>query len=142
VTRPVDLPTNDEVLRAKTDLLAQAHASGARPTVVALARRLGLSNPTFWRHFPDIAREVADHARNASAHDTSPETRSPIQQLQQRVAHLTAANQTLTEHLELAVANIQRLTLDNHRLRLELEAAANITHLPARPQPSTTPAGR
>jgi len=30
----------------------------AQPSVLALARRLGLSNATFWRHFRDIATEI------------------------------------------------------------------------------------
>jgi hypothetical protein len=38
-------------------------------------------------------------------------------------------NQNLAEHLELAIANIQRLTLENHQLRSALEAAHKVTRL-------------
>jgi hypothetical protein len=40
--------------------------------------------------------------------------------------------QSSAEHLELAIANIQRLTLDNHHLRQQLHAATKITHINAR----------
>jgi hypothetical protein len=42
-------------------------------------------------------------------------------------------NHDLPEHLELAIANIQRLTIDNQALRQALEAARNVTRLPTRP---------
>ncbi|MCA1705417.1 MAG: hypothetical protein LC808_20035, partial [Actinobacteria bacterium] len=43
-----------------------------------------------------------------------------------------AARRELAEHLELAIANIQRLTLDNHHLRQQLHAATKITHINTR----------
>lgn len=130
MTRTIRLPSEDDVRAAKADLATQAHASGRRPTVVALARRVGLTNPTFWRHFPDIAREVADLGRTRTPPAEPPAgPANRLLELEKRNADLRRANQTLTEHLELAVANIQRLTLDNHRLRQELEAAANVTRL-------------
>jgi hypothetical protein len=130
VTRKTSLPSDEEVRHAKTELLAEAHASGTRPTVVALARRLGLTNPTFWRHFPDTAREIAYLGRTPPATTpTADSTAGRIHELEKRNADLHRANQNLTEHLELAVANIQRLALDNHRLQQELEAAAKVTQL-------------
>ena len=131
MTRTIRLPGEDDVHAAKAELVAQAHASGRRPTVIALARRVGLTNPTFWRHFPDVAREIAALGRTPPATTpTSPPHR--LLELEQRNADLRRTNQNLTEHLELAVANIQRLTLDNHHLRQELEAAAKVTHLDPR----------
>jgi hypothetical protein len=44
------------------------------------------------------------------------------------------SNHELAEHLELAVANIQRLTLENHRLRQQLETATKVTHIDRRPR--------
>lgn len=47
-------------------------------------------------------------------------------------AELFQARVTLNQiraHLELAVANIQRLTLENHRLRQQLETATKVTHI-------------
>jgi hypothetical protein len=45
---------------------------------------------------------------------------------------LRQRNRDLQENLELAIAAIQRLTLDNHRLRQKLEAARAVT--PIRPR--------
>ena len=53
--------------------------------------------------------------------------------LQHKNAELRGANTDLTEHLALAVANIQRLTLDNHLLREALETTQKVTRLPSRP---------
>ncbi len=133
MTRKTALPSNDEVRAAKAELLAHSHTSGSRPTVIGLALRVGLTNPTFWRHFPDIAREVADLGRTQPASAPAPGgAASRLLDLEKRNADLRRANQTLTQHLELAVANIQRLTLDNHQLRKELEAAAKVTRLDTR----------
>jgi hypothetical protein len=39
-------------------MLVEAATCDTRPSVLALGRRLGLSNATFWRHFRDIATQV------------------------------------------------------------------------------------
>jgi hypothetical protein len=36
------------------EVVAQPRDEGRRPTVLVLARRLGMTNPTFWRHFPQM----------------------------------------------------------------------------------------
>ena len=54
MSRRADLPSRSTVQRALYELLDETSAEGVRPTVVSLARRLGLANTTFWRHFPDI----------------------------------------------------------------------------------------
>jgi regulator of replication initiation timing len=46
--------------------------------------------------------------------------------MEKQLADLRRANRDLTDHLHLAVANIQRLTLDNRQLRRELHTATNI----------------
>jgi transposase-like protein len=102
-------------------------AGGRRPSVQALARRLGLTNTTFWRHYPHIARQTADQRRATPTPATEPANR--IAQLERQLADLRRANRDLADHLHLAAANIQRLTLDNHQLRQELHAATNIRQL-------------
>jgi hypothetical protein len=123
------LPTPEHARRACDRVLAQATTAGRRPSVLAVARELGLSNTSFRRHFPDIAQEISTarhtpapgpaHASGPSAHD----------QLVARNAKLRRDNRQLREHLALAIANIQRLTLTNHRLRAELEATSGVTQL-------------
>ncbi|MFI9754724.1 hypothetical protein [Streptomyces collinus] len=62
MTRRTDLPSEARVRAALTRLRQTATDTGKRPTVLAAqAREFGLSNTTFRRHFPDIAR---DHPRS------------------------------------------------------------------------------
>jgi hypothetical protein len=130
VTAKVALPTEEQVLAALAELCAAT--DGRRPSVVALARRVGLTNATFWRHFPRIARDVADRRR--AAPPPTPPTASADRGTDPRIEHaqLRRDNRTLTDQLELAIANIQRLSLENHELRRELEHARNVSRIPAR----------
>jgi regulator of replication initiation timing len=47
---------------------------------------------------------------------------------------LVRENRDLKDHLDLAVANIQRLTLDNRRLRQALDCERKITAIDTRTQ--------
>ena len=51
---------------------------------------------------------------------------------EQKDTELRRDNASLTEHLELAIANIHRLTLENHRLRQALETASKVTRIDAK----------
>jgi hypothetical protein len=128
VTRRTALPSPEDVHLAIKQL---TETTGKPPTVLALAGHLGLANTTFRRHFPDL---TADLTQRRSANPTGPDpaASTPFQRLQHDNAHLRATNRALSQHLELAVANIQRLTLDNHQLRHQLEAATNITRIDTR----------
>jgi hypothetical protein len=59
MTRKIDLPPEEHVRTVMAAMLAGATAGGPRPTVLALARNLGLANATFWRHYHDIATDSA-----------------------------------------------------------------------------------
>lgn len=141
MTARVQLPSEARVRQALTELTAQPGAG--QPTVLALARSLGLANGTFWRHFPEIAREVADQRRtaarlnrNTSAHELPGDDNPPGE-----LARLRHTNRELTDQIEVAIAHLQRLTLENHALREELEHSRKITRLPrAQLQPSIPPA--
>lgn len=132
MSRKIALPTEEQVRQAMGELAAEASATGRRPTVLGLARRFGLANATFWRHFPDIANEVR-HAATRTREEADPPGASHYEELKNKNAELRRANTDLTEHLALAVANIQRLTLDNHLLREALETTRKVTRLPSRP---------
>jgi hypothetical protein len=136
VTRALDLPTPAAVREAINAVVTEAQAAGRRPSVLAVARRLGLTNTTFRRNYPDAARELstARHTQPRPA-DPGPESTTA---LRQRIAELRQDNLTLTTHLELAIANIQRLTLDNHHLRVELETASGVTRIDDRRPPNPT----
>ncbi|MGY1960771.1 hypothetical protein [Nocardia gipuzkoensis] len=123
------MPT-EEFVRSQLDELRQR--TGRTPSILALASRLGLSNTTFRRHFPDLCAELRagdrprDPISGVDAYDT----------LRADNQKLTARNRDLASDLELAIAHIQRLTLDNDQLTRELHTARTITDLSSRrPRP-------
>lgn len=126
MSRRVPLPSDQAVADTLHAVLETAAADGTRPTVVELARRVGLSNSTFWRHYPDVANQLRDTARRSTSRPAGTEA-SSSQRAQERAATLIRDNEQLREHLELAAATIARLTLDNHQLRQALEAAQAVT---------------
>jgi AraC-like DNA-binding protein len=128
VTRRTVLPSHDDVQLAIKRL---TETTGKPLTVLALARHLGLANTTFRRHFPDITTELTQQRSPAPA-DSDPVAASRFEKIQRENTELRRARRELAEHLELAIANIQRLTLDNHHLRQQLHAATKITHINAR----------
>ncbi len=128
MTRRTVLPSHDDVQLAIKRL---TETTGKPPTVLALARHLGLANTTFRRHFPDITTELTQQRSPAPA-DSDPVAASRFEKIQRENTELRRARRELAEHHELAIANIQRLTLDNHHLRQQLHAATKITHINAR----------
>lgn len=131
MSRRVVLPAEPEIREAIARLTA---ADPARPpTVVALARSLGLANATFWRHFPHIAQEVADLRRGSlrSPRPAEPSASADTDD-SSAVARLRGDNARLRGQLEAAVAHIQHLTLENLALREELERARKVVRIPSR----------
>jgi len=127
VSRRVELPSDNQARQAMSVLLDEAATSGHRPTVVELARRLDLTNTTFWRHYPDLAHELRDRARTPRTPSSPAVGRDSS--LEQRNAALARDNHHLREQLDLAIANIARLTLDNDHLRRAVEAQNAITRI-------------
>ncbi|MEU0883861.1 hypothetical protein ABZ345_35100 [Lentzea sp. NPDC005914] len=127
MTRRTALPTRAEIRTAISHL---TEAAGKPPTVLALARHIGLANTTFRRNFPDIATELNQQRSQPSPHD--PDAVSQFEQLKRDNNKLRQDNHELRQHLELAISNIQRLTLDNHQLRQHLEAAGKVRRLDGR----------
>lgn len=140
MTRRVALPTQQDARRAMQQLLTDAAEGGVRPSAVELGRRLGLTNTTLWRHFPELARELAAEARAALAGPSTPSGPRRRVDEDRRAALLARDNHDLRQQLDIAAANIARLTLDNHQLRQSLENERNVTRLraadvPASPDP-------
>lgn len=125
MSRKIQLPAIATVEHVRSEMSAEAEAAGKRPTVSELARRLGLTNTTFWRHFPQIAADIAALRRSTPA--PRPE---PADSHTARIAVLTRDNQELRANLALAIANIQRITIENHQLREQLEQQAKVVHIP------------
>jgi hypothetical protein len=129
VTRRTVLPSHDDVQLAIKHL---TETTGKPPSVLALARHFGLANTTFRRRFPDITTDLSQQRSPGPAGRGFDDAASRFEELRRENAELRRVKLELTEHLELAIANIQRLTLDNHHLRQQLHAATNITHIGAR----------
>lgn len=134
MSRRIDLPDEDHVREVLNELIAESVDAGTRPTVIGLARRLHLSNGTFWRHYPAIATEIRQHTTPThSSHGTNPGKSDPLKEN----ARLRRSNHSLTQDLELALASIQRLSLENHSLRAQLEDHLNVARIngPQQPHP-------
>ncbi len=129
MTTSADIPAEARVRRVLDQYLTECHDNGKLPSVLALATRLGMSNTTFRRHFPQQTKEISE-ARSGPEPEAGSQTRpSPHEVLVARNARLRRANHTLTGNLRLAAAQIQRLGIENARLRQALEASSNITRI-------------
>lgn len=126
MSRRVELPTEELV---KSTWLALAQSGGRPPTASGLARELGLTNSTFWRYFPAIAQQVADERRHASSELAKEQSASPARSQE---AALRSENQNLRDQLALAIAQLQRLAIDNQALREQLESTARVVRIDAR----------
>jgi hypothetical protein len=90
---------------------------------------------------PDKALCRQQHDTRGLAHQAAGRRQTPppsrYDQLQQTNARLRQDNRELRGQLEFAAAVLQRVTLQNQRLRQQAEAAANVTRLS-----DTQPRGR
>lgn len=130
MTRRVLLPSETEVQSAAAQL-RDASPNGFI-TVRDLATQLGLANSTFWRHFPGIAQSVADGRRTTVRTAQIVNEDEDDARVAGAEARLRGENAKLREQLQLAVAHIQRLTLENHALRDQLESQSGVARLPNR----------
>ncbi|MGW0775101.1 hypothetical protein ACWD01_15940 [Streptomyces sp. NPDC002835] len=138
MSRRTDLPSPPRVAKALEELLAACRSSGRQPSVLDLARRLGLSNTTFRRNYPDAVQKIAA-ARGLQTQPDGSARPSPNDRLTARNAKLRRTNQELTATLKLAVAQIHRLSVENHRLKAGLESATGVTRLTDRIPGRRTP---
>ncbi|BBC98578.1 hypothetical protein [Streptomyces griseofuscus] len=95
-------------------------------------KKFGMSNATFRRHFPDIAQEIAA-LRSARPTPGAPSEPTRYHRLVARNAKLKRRNREFTETLTLAACHIQRVTLENRKLRGELKAATGVARLASVP---------
>ena len=134
MTRHTGLPTIEDV-RAALAALHDAAETTRAPTVLALAQRVGLANTTFRRNFPAIVAQMKDSSVTHHDHRPADGGSTAVGGLAQQNARLRHHNRELSEHLTLATAEIQRLSLEAHRLRGELAARRNLSTIhPSRPR--------
>lgn len=120
--------TETAVRRHLDDLLRACQENGTRPSVLALAARVGLGNTTFRRRYPEITNKIATH-RRPPAHPPAAVGPSPYDTLAARNAKLPRSNRELTAQLKLAAAQIQYLAIRNDRLGRALENHSAVTRL-------------
>jgi hypothetical protein len=111
------------------EVLDTCRETNKQPSVLMLARRLDLTNTTFRRRYPDIAREIADHRAAPTTPHSGPTAHD---RLVARNAKLRRHNRELTTQLALAAAQIQNLALRNERLQEALEETSNVTSISSR----------
>ncbi|MFS2241249.1 hypothetical protein [Microbacterium sp. OR16] len=130
MTQRVTLPTPAQVEAA---IAAATEHAGRPPAALAVATRLQMSNATFWRHFPQIAQQLADNRRKVVRRRAQQQTdNAPSDSLAAANARLRTENARLRDEIKIAAAEIQRLTLENHNLRTDHEQKARITPLQRR----------
>jgi AcrR family transcriptional regulator len=130
MSRKIDLPAKAHVRAVLADMRAEAAAGGAKPSMLALARRLELSNATFWRHFRDIAAEIRHTAGDSMAQPGGQNPwRDRAGELASQNAGLRRERDRLADQMEPALGHLRRLTMDNAEPRHDLEAARKITRL-------------
>ncbi|MFE9121471.1 hypothetical protein [Streptomyces sp. NPDC007172] len=112
------------------EVLESCRETNTAPSVLMLARRLDLTNTTFRRRYPEIAREIADHR---AVPTTLRSGLTEHDRLVARNAKLRRRNRELNTQLALAAAQIQHLALRNERLQEALKSAANVTSINSRP---------
>ncbi|MEV6451250.1 hypothetical protein AB0M75_08065 [Streptomyces anulatus] len=112
------------------EVLDTCRETNTAPSVLMLARRLDLTNTTFRRRYPEIAREIADHRAAPTTLRSGP---TEHDRLVARNAKLRRRNRELNTQLALAAAHIQHLALRNERLEEALKSAANVTSINSRP---------
>lgn len=136
MSRRLELPT-PEALRLRVDELRRT--TSTRLTVVAVARDLGISNASLWRHFPDIADEIVVRNRAARLVKATPADMPPDAPRDEiSSAPGTSGDKkretvaSLKAQLQVAAESVQRLTLENQRLRTHLEQLGSIASIPKR----------
>ncbi|MGW7261748.1 hypothetical protein [Streptomyces sp. NPDC054834] len=134
MTTRLDLPHPERVRKAADELMTQAARNGTRPSVLGLAQRVGLSNTTLRRHFPEIVEAIGAVRSGTAPEPAQVAGTKRYQDLVRRNAKIRRANRELTDQLALALACIQRLSVENARLVAAVEASANVRRINVMPR--------
>jgi hypothetical protein len=127
------LPDADTVKATIDSVLEHAAATGRRPTITTVERRLGIPHATFHRHYSDLIDEhfrprIPAPAQPAPGDKTSERTETKLHRLRQE-------NIDLRRALELYEEAIRQLALENDALR----QGAAVLPLPSRARQTPRP---
>ena len=118
------LPSEAEVRVAMAHLLERATNDGTRPSAVALAAQLGISRPALYRHYRPLVDELISAA---SSHEETQRRR--IRDRDGEIAKLRREKVELRRHVGLYEEIIRQLTIENDRLKRQLENQAGVTRI-------------
>lgn len=122
MTARVPLPSVKTVLSMREQLTE--NSSNGAITVKSLAEAVGLTNPTFWRYFREIAEEVSS-ARRTNLQRTVASGKPTTEH-----SNLRRENDQLRTRLVLAAAQVQLLSVENTRLQALLSSQENVLKFP------------
>jgi DNA-binding transcriptional ArsR family regulator len=123
------LPSEAEARAAIAYLLERASDDGTRPSAGALAAQLGISRPALYRHY----RPLVDELRSAAG--SREETRRRrLRDRDGEIVKLRQEKEDLRCHVRLYEEIIRQLTVENDRLKWQLESQAGVTRI-ASPRP-------
>lgn len=130
---PNALPAAQAVRAAAEKLLAAHRGGGSYPTVSGLARQFGVNRTTFYRHYPDIVTAMLDAAAKSNAERPRRRRAQPDDdETEQALQRLRRENTDLRKHVEVYEAHIRMLTMENQRLREQIETTTGVTRLSER----------
>ena len=127
------LPTAQAVGVAAEELLAAHRGGGPYPTVSSLARQFGVNRTTFYRHYPEIVTAMLDAAEKHNAAQPRRRRAQPDDdKTKQALQRLRRENTDLRKHVEIYEEHIRMLTMENQRLREQIETTTGVTRLSER----------
>ena len=122
-----ELPTDDEVHAAATELFADAARAGRKATLAELERRLGIPHATFYRNYPQTIELFQRHKNERLAGDAP--AAKPANDPAETVVRLRRENEDLRRTVHIYAESIRQLTLTNQELRAALHEQAGVTEL-------------
>ena len=100
-------------------------SGGAPPSL--RSRQLGITHPTFYRHYSDLINEYFQPRATRSPLPVEPTSRNVEHDTTERRLRREIAD--LRKTVSLYGEAIRQLALENHALRTQLDQAGNITSL-------------
>jgi len=124
------LPTADQVLQAMDAVLHDAAASGQRATVAAVERRLGISHPTFYRHYRDQITEYFHPRATSAVRPAAPAADAATTHIDADKEHRLRQEVTdLRKTISVYAEAIRQLAVENAQLREQLSGTGNVSAL-------------
>ena len=94
----------------------------------SLARQFGVNRTTFYRHYSDIVTAMLDAAaKNTMPNGPAAAVHSPTMTRLNRLCNGYVENTDLRKHVRNLRTHIRMLTMENQRLREQIETTTGVT---------------